>query len=179
MYDTTRQPENYSRLVGQIVARHLDVYQQWYTEVLTNYAREVATLAVYADGQARLAQHRQRDVAHLQTVLQAMQERSTYLEQQIQGLSHEIGNWQAIAAARDEWSKELEAARDYHARQASNWQTVATEREQQYQAHIRQLEEERDRLLREGLSEHVLRRIRASRTHTIRRVAPTGKKNDP
>jgi glycosyltransferase involved in cell wall biosynthesis/SAM-dependent methyltransferase len=177
MYDTTRQPENYARLVGQLVARHPEVYQRWYAEVVVRYAHEVASLAMYADGQARLAQQRQSGLAQFQPVLQAMQERTTYLEQQIQGLNHEIGNWQAIAAARDAWSKELEAARDYHAQQARNWQMLATEREEQYQARIGQLEGERDRLLREGLSEHVLRRIRSRSSH-IKRTAPTGKKDD-
>jgi glycosyltransferase involved in cell wall biosynthesis/ubiquinone/menaquinone biosynthesis C-methylase UbiE len=116
MYATTSKPEHYATLVRRILERHEDLYRHWWRDIITLYAHDHASLAVYAAGQARLAHQR--------------------------GLSSNpaIGEWQRLAEERAAWIAELEAARDYHAQQAENWQRLAEERA----AWIAELEAARD-----------------------------------
>ena len=186
MYNTTRQPENYARLVSQIVDRHAALYRQWSAEVIAGYARELAQLANYAHGQALLAQQYRAEAEQRTVQLQKLQEHREYLNQQVHGLTIEVENWRSIAERRAEWSRELEAARDYHTNQAQRWQAVASEQALQiaqlqaqidqlkteyeaqserlkteYEAQSERLRAERDQLLHESWRERFIREIRS------------------
>ena len=114
MYATTSKPEHYAALVKRIIERHEELYHRWWRDVVVMYAHDYANLAVYADGQSRLA--RQRELSG----------------------SSSIGAWQRLAEERSAWIRQLEAARDYHAQQAANWQAVAGELEAARDYHAQQ-----------------------------------------
>jgi len=132
MYATTSQPENYARLVGQIVERHASLYQHWWRDVVVLYAREHASLAAYAEGQGRLSsQIRSNSAQQVENWKRLAEERAawiTELEAARDYHAQQAANWKRAAEERAAWIAELEAARDYHAQQAANWKRLAEER---------------------------------------------------
>jgi glycosyltransferase involved in cell wall biosynthesis/SAM-dependent methyltransferase len=133
MYSSTKRPENYARLIGQIVERHRDIYAQWHPQVVAGYAQELARLVQYSDGQTEQARQ-------LKVLCEVLNSNFVIFEQARDYHAQQADNWQAAAEERAQWIKQLEVARDYYAQQANNWQAAAEERAQW----IKQLEQARD-----------------------------------
>jgi len=183
MYRTSSQPANYARLIGQIIERHMVVYQRWFPQVVAGWATEFARLVAYADGQAQLVRQYHPQYSNREE----LRNRANHAESLVNGLQAEISNWQKIAeertcwitqleAARDYWLHsaderagwiaQLEAARDYHHQQADNWQAATEVAQREIQALTIErdtLARERDTLLNEGLLSRVKRQIKTRR----------------
>jgi Glycosyl transferase family 2 len=164
MYSTSSKPENYARLVQQIVERHPTLYQQWQPQVIAGWAHAFANLVAYADGQGQLA----REYHQQARTFAEIQKRAEMAD----GLSREVESWRKIAEDRAYWVTQLEAARDFHHQQAQNWETSAIQAQDMLQSLSRQHEtllQEQERLLSEGLIAHMRRQIRRQRLHRQRR----------
>jgi glycosyltransferase involved in cell wall biosynthesis/SAM-dependent methyltransferase len=133
MYNSTKRPENYARLIGQIVERHRDIYAQWHPQVIAGYALEFARLVQYSDGQTESARQLKALSEVLNSNLAMVQQARDYQAQQ-------AGSWKALAEERAKWIQQVEQARDHHAQQALNWQDLTEERA----SWAAQLEEARD-----------------------------------
>jgi hypothetical protein len=144
MYATTSQPENYARLVGQIVERHASLYQHWWRDVVVLYARERASLVAYAEWQGRLAlQINSNGAQQAENWRRLAEDRAAWIGQLEEARDYnaqQAENWRRLAEERAAWIGQLEEARDYHKRQAEEWKRLAEERA----AWIGQLEEARD-----------------------------------
>lgn len=111
LYATSSQPEHYSRLVGEMVAAHMELYQRWWREIISLYARHKAELVEYANGQAQQSQERAEWIAELETArdfhaqqAEKWQNEATYWQTEATYWRTEAENWRAkLAQLRREY----------------------------------------------------------------------------